>query len=158
ARFLGYRDAFLAIFGFFALLGSGQIAESMGWRANFALYLLALPYIAFVLMSWNPPVAIKAKAAANSETRAAVFQLWPIYLMVVVLFIVAYTLYLNLSFLMAGDNLASPAVQSRILATSTVLHFVGSMFYGRLVARIGTRWMLVLILTLMALSDFSIGF
>jgi MFS family permease len=161
AKFLGYRDAFLAAFGFFALNGSGMLADAAGWRANFALYLIALPLVALVI--WGQfPISEKTKAdAANpspvTDKRGAL-ALWPIYLMAVGLYLLAYTLYLNLSFLLAEDGLKSGTLQGRILATSTVLHFIGSMFYGRVVEKVGASRIIIATLLVMALSDFTIGF
>ena len=157
ARFLGYRDAFLAAFGFFALIGSGMLADAAGWRANFGLYLLALPMMALVFWGQFPQPTTPRADAPPLDAKVTALSLWPIYLMVVALYLLAYTLYLNLSFLLAGDGIASSTLQGRILATSTVLHFFGSMFYGRLVERIGSRWIIVLTLLCMALSDIVIG-
>jgi MFS family permease len=155
-RFLGYRDAFLAVFGFFALNVSGLVGDAFGWRTNFALYLLAVPYIVLAFIAKFPTPAEPPKAAATDYK--ILISMWPVYLMVVVLYMVAYTPYLNLSFLLAEDHITSSAIQGRIIAASTVLHFFSSMFYGRVVERIGSRWMLALILLIMAASDLTIGF
>lgn len=157
ARFLGYRDAFLAAFGFFALIGSGMLADAAGWRANFGLYLLALPMMGLVLWGQFPQPTTPRADAPPPDAKVTALSLWPIYLMVVALYLLAYTLYLNLSFLLAGDGIASSTLQGRILATSTVLHFFGSMFYGRLVERVGPQWIIILTLLCMALSDIVIG-
>jgi MFS family permease len=161
AKFLGYRDAFLAAFGFFALNGSGMLADAAGWRANFGLYLIALPLVAMVM--WGRfPISEKAKAEAANPTpvkdKRGAWALWPIYLAAVALYLLAYTLYLNLSFLLAEEGLKSSTLQGRILATSTVLHFIGSMFYGRVVGKIGADRVIIVTLLTMALSDFTIGF
>ncbi|MSO73040.1 MAG: MFS transporter [Rhodospirillaceae bacterium] len=156
ARILGYRDALLAVVGFLALNGSGMLADAAGWRTNFAIYLLAVPYIGLVLAARFPTPA--ARSASTSADRTVLIKLWPLYLMVLVLYMVAYTPYLNLSFLMAEDHITSAAIQGRIIATSTVLHFFASMLYGRLVGGIGTRWVFALTLAIMAISEFLIGF
>ena len=159
ARFLGYRDAFLAAFGFFALNGSGMVADAAGWRASFALYLLALPMLGLVLMAHFPERKFEPPPAANIlKPPSSVLALWPIYLMVIALYLAAYTLYLNLSFVLAADNVTSASIQGRILATSTVMHFFGSMAYGWVFARVGARWVFAFTLLGMALSNFTIGF
>ncbi len=78
--------------------------------------------------------------------------------MVVGLYLLAYTLYLNLSFLLVEDGIASSTLQGRILATSTVLHFFGSMFYGRIVEKVGAQWIIIMTLLCMATADVVIGF
>ena len=157
SRFLGYQGAFLAAAGFFSLLASGQIAESIGWRAPFILFLTALPMLALAVVSLDKgaPLAPATKAGGSF---AQVVSLWPIYLAVVVIYTAGYMIYLQLSFVLAGDHVTSPALQSRIFSASTVMHFVGGLFYGKAIERIGQRWMLFLILLCMAASDFIIGF
>jgi MFS family permease len=83
--------------------------------------------------------------------------MWPIYLAIVVLYTAGYTIYLQLSFVLAGDHVTSPALQSRIFAVGTAVHFFGGLFYGRIAQRLGRRWMLVLTLGLMATSDLIVG-
>ncbi|HLG86666.1 MAG TPA: MFS transporter [Alphaproteobacteria bacterium] len=157
SRFLGYQGAFLAAAGFISLLASGQIAESIGWRAPFALFLTALPMLALAVMS------LDGSGTAEPIVRAAggfaqILPLWPIYLAVVIIYTAGYMIYLQLSFVLAGDHVTSPALQSRIFSASTVMHFAGGLLYGRALERLGQRWMLFLILLCMAGSDFIIGF
>ena len=158
AKFLGYRDAFVALFGFIALNGSGMLAEAAGWRANFGLYLLALPMLGILMLAIIPEPEKGISRDASDAPKFSVLRLWPTYLMILACNVAGYMLYLNLSFLLAGDDVTSPAVQGRIFAASTVMHFVGGMLYGRIVAKIGARWMFTAILCGMALSDFVIGF
>jgi MFS family permease len=157
SRFLGYQGAFLAAAGFISLLASGQIAESIGWRAPFTLFLAALPMLGLAIVSLDQDTTAKP-APTTGGSFAQIVPLWPIYLAVVIIYTAGYMIYLQLSFVLAGDHVTSPALQSRIFSASTVMHFVGGLFYGRAVERLGQRWMLFLILLCMAGSDFIIGF
>jgi predicted MFS family arabinose efflux permease len=132
-----------------------MLADATGWRTNFLIYLLALPYIGLVLAARFPAPAASPQTGSDREL---LLKLWPLYLMVVVLYMIAYAPYLNLSFLLAEEKITSAAIQGRIIATSTVLHFFGSMFYGRVVGYLGTKWVFALTLLLMATSEYLIGF
>ena len=96
-------------------------------------------------------------ARAIAESAGGLIALWPIFLAVMLAYTAGYTIYLQLSFVLAGDHVTSPALQSRIFAVGTAVHFLGGLVYGRVLARLGRRWMLVLTLALMALSDLIVG-
>ncbi len=158
SRILGYQGAIMAAAGFFALLASGQLAEVIGWRAPFALFLTALPMLALAFISLDRDPPLKDMTRVAVLPGASILSMWPIFLAVVLIYTAGYMIYLQLSFVLAGDHVTSPALQSRIVATSTILHFVGGMLYGKTIERLGQRWMLFLILLCMAVSDFIIGF
>ena len=156
-KFLGYQGAFLAAAGFISLLVSGQAAEIMGWRAPFALFLMALPMLALAVLSLDSDPVPKQKVESQAPGDASLWSMWPIYLAVILIYTAGYMIYLQLSFVLAGDHVTSPALQSRIVSASTVMHFVGGLLYGRTIEKLGSRWMLFLILLGMAVSDFTIG-
>jgi MFS family permease len=157
-KFLGYQGAFLAAAGFISLLVSGQAAEIMGWRAPFALFLTALPMLALAVLSLDSDPPPKTQANTQAPGESSIWSMWPIYLAVILIYTAGYMIYLQLSFVLAGDHITSPALQSRIVSASTVMHFVGGLLYGKTIEKLGARWMLFLILLGMAVSDFIIGF
>ena len=157
SRVLGYQGAFLAAAGFISLLISGEATELMGWRAPFALFLTALPMAALAMVSLTAEPT-HATPGSNAKSGGSLLSLWPIYLATVLIYTAGYTIYLQLSFVLAGDHVTSPALQSRIFAVGTAMHFIGGLLYGRVLARLGQRWMLVATLLLMAASDLIVGF
>ena len=157
SRILGYQGAFLAAAGFLSLLISGQATEILGWRAPFALFLTALPMLALAMASLErdpAPIAVRVEA----ETRETLLSLWPIYLAVILIYTAGYTIYLQLSFVLAGDHVTSPALQSRVFAVGTAIHFIGGLLYGRILGWLGQRWLLFATLLCMAASDLIVGF
>jgi MFS family permease len=157
ARFLGYQGAFIAAAGAVTLLLTGEIARIGGWRAPFALYLSAFLMIGIVLLARFPETAAPDAKAAPRRPSSDLLRLWPSYLMIVPMYIAAYMFYLQLSFVLAGDGVTSPVIQSRILTAITIMSVVGGLFYGRIVERVGAKWILVLILGTMAASNFAVG-
>jgi MFS family permease len=65
--------------------------------------------------------------------------------------------FLQLSFVLAGDGITSPVTQSNVMMAITAMNFLGGLVYGRILERIGTRWMFVLILGTMAAAHLLVG-
>lgn len=152
-QFLGFQRAFLAATGFCALLASGQIAESFGWRAPFAMFLLALPVTLLVLAAGRDLDVAPPPETARQPLAAVLLPLWPTYLMLLGIFTASYTIYLNLPFVLAAENIKSPAMQAQILAAGTACHFAGGLVYGRIFKALGSHWVLVFTLGCLALTN-----
>lgn len=159
ARFLGYQGAFIAAAGAGTLLLTGEIARIGGWRAPFVLYLASFLMIGLVLAA-RFPVSAEAGGGRQPSPRPSkdLLPMWPTYLLIVPMYVAAYMFFLHMSFVLAGDGVTDPAIQSRVMSMITVTTFVIGLFYGRLVERVGTRWILVMILGTMGLSCLVIGF
>ena len=153
SHFLGLQTAFLAATGWVALLTAGQIAEAVGWRGPFVLYAIALPVMLLVLLAGRGLDARPDPAAKEFSLLRSIMGMWRTYALLVLLYIAAYMIYLQLPFVLAAENIKSPALQSQILSTGTAVHFFGGLIYGPWVRLTGKRWMLVIILLLMAASD-----
>lgn len=149
-QFLGFQRAFLAATGFCALLLAGQIAENFGWRAPFAMFLLALPVMLLVLLAGPALDSARVEATERQPLLRVIGPLWPIYLTLLCIFTASYTIYLNLPFVLAAEGIRSPAMQAQILAAGTACHFAGGLIYGRLFKALGSHWILVLTLGCLA--------
>lgn len=150
-QFLGFQRAFLAATGFCALLLAGQIAEGFGWRAPFAMFLLALPVMLLVLAAG--PALDAARIEEQKERQpllSVILPLWPVYLTLICIFTASYTIYLNLPFVLAAEGIKSPAMQAQIMAVGTACHFVGGLIYGRLFKALGSHKILLLTLGCLA--------
>ena len=156
-RILGYQGAFIAASGFIMVQVAGQVAEVGGWRAPFGLYLISFVVLGMAMVSIDANRKRRAEAPTAIVPDSSLLALWPSYLMAVLLYMVGWMVYLQLSFVLAGDGISSPAVQSRIVATSTVMHFIGGLLYGWVAAKIGTKWMFFSMLAMMATSNIVIG-
>ena len=158
ARILGYQGALVAAAGAVTLLMTGEIARHWGWRAPFALYLMALPMILLVLAARLPDRAENGMTAQKAPSpSAALLPLWPLYALIVPLYGAAYMFYLHLSFVMAGDGISDPAAQSRIMTAITLLSIVSGLAYGRVHERLGGRITFATILAIMAAGNLLVG-
>jgi MFS family permease len=162
ARVLSYQAAAGSAFGFVSLLLSGGMAEAWGWRAPFALYLLAAVVMVCAMVSL--PVServrvtpVHAGPASASAPKGSVKHLWPVFLLIVVIFIAVFMNAVQVSFLLAEEGVTSPSVQSWILAASAIGNSVGAISYGWLRPRLGSRWTFALCLIAMAAGFATLG-
>ena len=157
AKILGLQGAILSASGIVSLVAAGGLAEIGGWRGPFSLFLLAVPMLGLVLFS--APVASRASAAqgAKAAAKGALLRQWPYYVMMVPMSIASYMTAAHLSFVLAGDGMVNPLIQSVVMAASMILNIVGSAYYARINARIGRRWVFVMILGFFAAADLLIG-
>lgn len=158
ARMLGYQMVVISVVGVVSLLIAGLLARDLGWRAPFGMYLIAFAALGVACLATfpEPPRQPKAEAGGRAAT-AALLKLWPLYLMLVPLYVATRMFTLQLSFVLAGDGIASPVTQSRIMTAMLAMTFFSGAAYGRIHERLGPRWTLVLILTVMAASDIVLG-
>ncbi len=152
-QFLGFQRAFLAATGFCALLLAGQIAESFGWRAPFAMFLLALPVMLLVLFSGSALDSARVETKERQPLLSVILPLWPVYLTLLCIFTASYTIYLNLPFVLASEGIRSPAMQAQIMAAGTACHFFGGLIYGRLFKALGSHRILLMTLGCLALCN-----
>jgi MFS family permease len=113
ARILGYQAGVAGAVSVTMLLLGGGLAQWGGWRAPFALYLLAVPILILALVSIPRLAApeIRPSRAGNAQILA----LWPIYLLVVALFLAYFMTSVQLTFLLAGDGVSSPITRSVVI-------------------------------------------
>jgi MFS family permease len=81
----------------------------------------------------------------------------PLFLLIVPVYLLANMVNLHISFVLAGDGIDSPLLQSYIMEASPILYMVGGLTYGRLFVRLGAQRMLAIILALMSASGLAIG-
>ena len=144
AKVLSWQAAAGAAFGFLSLLVSGAVAEAFGWRASFGLYGLGLLVLACALASLplRPVRAplVRQDGGAGSPTSGSLWPLWPVFLLIVVIFIAVFMNAVQVSFLLAADGFTSPSVQSWVMAAGALSNSAGAMSYGWIRPRLGARW------------------
>ena len=154
-RILGYQSAAGAGSGLLALLAAGGMGEAAGWRAPFALYLLGAVVLMMALYSVPraAPLAPQAK-----QGFAGLLPLWPVYLLIVLVFSAIFMSAVQLAFLLADEGITSPAVQSWVLATSSACSAAGAWAYGHVRPRLGSYGTFALCLGLLSGGLAAIGF
>lgn len=121
-----------------AMLASGEIAEAVGWRASFALY-IAIPLVVWVAgMAGLPRTRVadgQAPDGMAGGTLAVLRGLWPYYLMITSLYVVLMMTSTQASFLLAENGMSRPAIQARVLGTGGAFLVVGAVLYAWVQAR-----------------------
>jgi MFS family permease len=143
-RILGYQGAVGAIAALTIILSSGALADWAGWRAPFALYLIA--FLVFVAAAVAIPRRTAGhpapKAVAETSAWAALAGIWIPLAVIVGLFVGSFMPTLQVSFLLAANGVLKASNQSFVLAASAVMVSVGSAIYGPLRLRFADRWIL----------------
>jgi MFS family permease len=155
AKFLGLQGAIVSASGFVALFLGGEVAEWGGWRAPFALFVPAILMLPLALFALPPTPPKRAESAAGGW--GVLLKLWPFYLMLIPFYMAAYMTTVHLSFVLAGDGVTRPQSQGLIMTASMVFNIIGAMSYGALMAKLGRRWVFVIILGIFGASDLTIG-
>ena len=156
ARILGYQSASGALAGVAAIFGAGQLGEIGGWRAPFGLYLLALPIVLLGAI-YLPATERPAKRTTESAPidYSTLIKLWPIYLMIIPMFIAVYMPNIQVSFLLRDDGVTSPATQSYVILTGAATVAIAALCFGAISRRVGNR---VILLACFVFQGVGIGF
>ena len=138
ARLLGYQGAVSGIASFTALVSAGVLAEWAGWRAPFAIYLLALPVlVCAVLVERASPVPRAAPITGTG--RGSILPLWKIYAVVIPLYVAVLMTSIQLSFLLAADGVTSAFSRSWVIAMGSAGSTCSGGAFGYLLSRLGAR-------------------
>ncbi len=150
ARVLGYQAAVGALAALSIIMAAGPLAEWAGWRAPFALYLIAfLVFLAAAVAIPKRPARADRlpRAAAQPDAWAALIALWVPIAVITALFVGSFMPTLQVSFLLAANGVMKPSVNSLVLSSSALMVGAGSAMYGPLRHRFGDRAMLALCAT-----------
>jgi MFS family permease len=156
ARMLGYQSALVMLTGLVALFGAGAIADLGGWRAPFALYLLAVPMLALSLFALSGKTA-EIGPVAERVGIAVLLPLWPLYLVLIPFNVAIYMTSVHLPFVLVSDGITRPSIMGLIMASSFLMNILTSYYYSRIAARMTKRWIFVLLIGIFAASDMIIG-
>jgi MFS family permease len=158
-RLLGYQAAVAGGFAVGCLLLSGALAEALGWRSPFLLYLLSLP-LALLALLILPPDAGTEAPQTNGEPRqslAILWRLWPVYLLAMGLFVGYFMTSIQLSLLLAADGVTSAVTRSLVIAGGVCAGALFGGSYGRAHAALGLRAVQFLLVGLLGTGLLLIG-
>jgi len=137
ARILGYQSASGALAGVGTIFVAGQIGQAFGWRAPFALYLLSfVPLVLGWIYLPSTARAIRVAKQAVAVDMRQLVALWPIYLMIIPMFIAVYMPNIQVSFLLRDDGVVGPSVQSYVILTGAFTVAVAALCFGPIRRRI----------------------
>ena len=130
ARVLGFQSATGAFFGVLTIEAAGHLGE-FGWRMPFGLYLLAFLVLIFGIayLPSSPRRARPQGPKAPVDLRSLI-ALWPIFLMIIPMFIAVYMPNIQVSFLLRDDGIDEPLVQSHVIETGAFTVAVSALCFG----------------------------
>ena len=165
SRIFGFQSATGAAAGVLTIFIAGQIGQTYGWRAPFALYLLALAVLVLGVF-FLPKTAPMARPAGQAKVPADWKQLvamWPLYLLILPMFLAVYMPNIQVSFLLRDDGIVGPSVQSYVILTGAFVVAISALCYGRVSRRFSGAQILMacfifqgLGITLMGLSHSAV--
>lgn len=139
AKFMGYSTAVSDIGAVIAILIVGFLA-SLGWQNIFLIYLIGV-IVLFLVIFFLPKVAPYDHSApenkkentnkytSNIKLNKGVFK----YSLIIILsFIVFYSVPTNMSLLIAYKHLGTSETSSYLIALITFCAFIGAMFFHRI--------------------------
>jgi MFS family permease len=130
ARVLGFQSATGAFFGVLTIEAAGRLGQ-IGWRMPFALYLLALLVLAFgIVFLPSSPRRVRPQGPAAPVDRRSLIALWPIYLMIIPMFIAVYMPNIQVSFLLRDDGIGDSLTQSHVIETGAFTVAVSALCFG----------------------------
>jgi MFS family permease len=130
ARVLGYQSGSGAFMGVLTIEAAGRLGD-LGWRTPFALYLFAFVMLVLGLFYLPPSVRrVHAAAKAAPADYRGLVRLWPVYLMIIPMFIAVYMPNIQVSFLLRDDNIVRPLTQSHVIETGAFTVAVSAFCFG----------------------------
>ena len=132
SRIFGFQSATGAAAGVLTIFIAGQLGQAYGWRAPFALYLLALVVLVFGIfyLPKTKPVARPVEQAKAPADWKQLIALWPLYLLILPMFVAVYMPNIQVQFLLRDDGITGPSAQSYVILTGAFTVAVAALCYG----------------------------
>jgi MFS family permease len=137
SRIFGFQSATGAAAGVLTIFIAGQLGQAYGWRAPFALYLLALVVLVLGIF-YLPQTKPAARPVEQPKTPVDWKQLgvlWPLYLLILPMFVAVYMPNIQVQFLLRDDGITGPSAQSYVILTGAFVVAVSALCYGRVSRR-----------------------
>jgi MFS family permease len=131
ARILGYQSATGAMSGVAAIFVAGELGKIGGWRAPFGLYLLAFPVLILGAI-YLPATGRRLQTATQKAAvkTGQLLKLWPIYLMIIPMFVAVYMPNIQVSFLLRDDGITDPSIQGKVIMTGALFVAIAALLFG----------------------------
>jgi MFS family permease len=158
-RLFGIQGAVGAGMALVGVIAAGAIGQVGGWRAPFALYLLAIVMLALAFAALRS-ISLPS-APREAPVKGATFQVlrghYPFYLMTLGMSVVMQMTGIQTGLVLAEDNVHDPAVQSVVLGMASVTGILAGIGYGALRSKVSAHTVALLILAFWCLGQSLIG-
>jgi MFS family permease len=148
SKVLGFAVASSVIVGALSLKLGGDLVERGGWRAPFLMYLIGFLTFAIAWATVHGPFHKQvrtARAAGSPGPLALIAQLWPIYLVLLIISIGTFMPSAGGPFLLKANGIANAGAQGTILAVGSFSGVITSAGYGYL-RRWFSDWVLFIVI------------
>lgn len=147
-RLIAAQDSLAGVAAMGAVLFSGVMAQTGGWRAPFAIYLAAVPLLlaAAAAVPGRCPQA-GASSVPSAEPVSALRSLWPIYLIIVAMAGLMMMPATQVPFLLHANGIEDPIIRSRVVACSAFGSILAAASFPIARGRLGEAGTFRLILT-----------
>jgi MFS family permease len=126
-KFMGLQSAFNSLGGLFFVIGGGVLSD-LSWRLPFAIYLIGLVLIPFVVKFLEEK---RLEKPLMEETNIN-SNLFGVYFLAFFFMIIFYILPTQMPFLMINKFGASGTLTGSIISMSFLLNAVGALFFVKL--------------------------
>jgi predicted MFS family arabinose efflux permease len=163
-RVLGLQMAGGSLAGIIAMNASAWINDSYGWRAAFLLF--ALIAVVFFLVGYlglpksSPPRAAKATPDATAKGPSALSvlaALWPLYLVLFALHMLAYSNNAQTPFLLSEIGAGTASMRATMISVGHAMIVAAAFCYPYTRRFLGSRWVPAFFLTAMASGFLLLG-
>lgn len=163
-RVLGLQMAGGSLAGIIAMNASAWINDSYGWRAAFLLF--ALIAVIFFLVGWlglpkDEPMrtapANAGGAAKGPSALSVIAALWPLYLVLFALHMLAYSNNAQTPFLLAEIGAGTASMRATMISVGHAMIVVAAFCYPYTRRFLGSRWVPAFFLTAMASGFLLLG-
>lgn len=133
SKVLGYAIACSAVVGIAAQTLGGNLVEWGGWRAPFAMYLLGFFTLAVAWATVHGPfrrAELTTRMAGSPGMLRLIGQLWPIYLVLLIMSVGTFTASSGGPFLLKENGITSIAEHGYILGAGAIPAIFTAAGYG----------------------------
>jgi MFS family permease len=155
SKLIGYRHGISSIGTVTTMLLGGWLAQNYGWRAPGILFLIPGIMLLIAFFVFDKPITLERKL--DSKDRFSVWQLWPLFLLSLILSIGHTMPSFQMPFLLKDNGITSAVLVSRVPALSAAVSILAAFAFGHVYARLG-GWTLVISSTLMGVGFIGAGF
>lgn len=163
AKMIGYEAAIGSFAAVCAILASGVVAESWGWRAPAAMYLFALPVLVAALIAIpsdarRVAAPMSRVAASGSSFVGFIRPLLPFFAVIPLVYAANFMLSIQMPFLLAENGVEGPAAKARLMVVAVGTGVIGAASSGWIRQGLGERVSFALCVSLMGAGHLTLGF
>lgn len=144
ARLIGFQSALSVAVAVLAVPIAGMLGERWGWRAPFAIYLMML--VCLPLVAMHDLRVPRATERTGEATHAAVWNLWPVFLLIGTLACVVLTGGIVVPFRLSELGVNSPETLAWLTTLAGLPAIATSAAFGYIVARTTAPWLHAIVL------------